>query len=392
MIINAKGFTLSTLKEYLSGWTTNLKPTFGNDFVIKKEGTISNVATSSSLSDMDFENQIAFVIKQLNPATAEGIWQDRLYSLIGLVRRQATYTVVSRTCSGTPNTVIDKGVLIIENASTKDQFRNNDPINFDENGLALGSFTAEESGAIDLPEDTTINIITPFANLNGVYYESSNTIIIGEDYENDADFRERWLLTSAREEANTDDGLYKRLLSLVDTKSDIKILDNRTNEVKDGLQPHTQRIVLNSAYDDETIAQAIFDSLVDGNMVGLQGDVEVEVADSEGSVEVIKFDRASVQPVYLQVKVNVKSGVALATAQSEIKESVLKYIKETKFDMGSKIWANMFASSIYSVSSVAEITELKVSSNGSSWVDYVQLETTQVPSFDSTRINVYEAD
>lgn len=390
MIINKNGFVLSTLKEYLTTWQNKLREIFGNDFVIKKEGVVDNVATASSLSAMDIENQIAYLIKQMNPLTAEGEWQDKLYYLIGLVRNQATYTIVSRTCEGTPNTVIPAGSLMIENASTKDQFRNNDPINIGEDGKGLGSFTAEESGAIDLPEDAAINIVTPLANLSGVYYEEGNVINIGKDYETDQEFRERWLLTSSTAGANTEDGLRKALLELVNTKSDLKIFENRTNQTVDGLEPHTQRIVINSAYDDETIAQTIFDKLVDGNMAGLQGSISITVSDSEGQTETIKFDRVAVQDIYLKVRVSIRSGVSLATAQTNIKENIMKYISNHSFDMGSKIFANMFASSVYEVDGVTGISELKISGNGSSWVDVIQLTETQVPNFDSTRIQVYE--
>lgn len=390
MIINKNGFTLSTLKEYLATWQNKLREVFGNDFVIKKEGVVDNIATASSLSAMDLENQIAFLIKQMNPLTAEGEWQDKLYYLIGLTRRQATYTIVSRTCEGTPNTVIPAGSLMIENAGTKDQFRNNDPINIGENGKGLGSFTAEESGAIDLPEDAAINIVTPLANLSGVYYEEGNVINIGKDYETDQEFRERWLLTSSTAGANTEDGLRKALLELVNTKSNLKIFENRTNQTVDGLEPHTQRIVINSAYDDETIAQTIFDKLVDGNMAGLQGSISITVSDSEGQTETIKFDRVAVQDIYLKVRVSIRSGVSLATAQINIKENIMKYISNHSFDMGSKIFANMFASSVYEVDGVTGISELKISDNGSSWVDVIQLTETQVPNFDSTRIQVYE--
>lgn len=390
MVIDGTGFTLSTLKEKLSVWQNRLRSVFGNDFVIKKEGVVDNIATASSLSSMDLENQIAFLIKQLNPMTAEGKWQDNLYRTIGLIREQATYTVVSRTCTGTPNTVIATGVLIIENASTKDQFRNNDPINFDANGKAFGSFTAEESGAIDLPSAATINIVTPLPNLTGIFYESGNLIQIGKDYEDDDAFRERWQYTSATAGANTDDGLLKALLSLVESKSDLKIFSNRTAVEKDGLPPHTQRIVLNSAQDDETIANTIFKSIVDGNMVGLDGTIAVEVTDSEGEKETIKFDRASVKEIYIKVRISVYDNNIMAATQTATKNNIIKYITEHKFDMGSRIFSNMFAAAIYEDSNVSGITELKLSANGVDWTDYIQLSSTQVPSFDSTRIEVYE--
>ena len=392
MKINKNGFTLSTLNENLQVWVNRLKSVFGNDFVIKKEGAVDNIATSSSLSIMDLENQVAFLIKQLNPNTAEGEWQDKLYSLIGLKRRQATYTVASRTVEGTPNTEVPVGALMFENASTKDQFKNNDVIQIGENGLGIGSFTAEESGAIDLPEDSSLNIITPLENVTGVYFTTGNLVLLGEDYENDADFRERWQLTSSQASANTTDGLYKALLDLVETKSDLKIFENRTGETVNGIPAHSQRIVLNSAYDDETIANVIMKHLVDGNMFGLQGQVSVEVQDSEGSTEVIKFDRAEILSIFLKISVAVKNNVPVQVVQQMVKQNVVDYIKQHKFDMGSKVWANMFTSAVYQVDGVSAITEIKISSDGSSWSDFVQLSEVQVPSFDSTRIQVYEEE
>ena len=391
MKITNEGFTLETLQEYLNQWQERLKGLYGDDFVIKKEGVIDNLAVASSLDDMNIEEQIAFLVKQLNPRTAEGLWQDKLYSYIGLFRRQATHTVASRTCEGTPNTTIEAGSLIIENASTKDQFRLNADLEFDSEGYGLGSFTAEESGAIDLPDDAVINIVTPMANLRAVYYSQGNSILVGTDYETDAEFRERWELTSASANANTTEGLYKALLNLVETKSDIKIFENRTGSTVDGLPAHSQRIVLNSPYDDETIAQVIFNSLVDGNMVGLQGSISVNVTDSEGSTETIKFDRATVQNVYLKATITLKTNVSLATASAEAKEKIMEYISKNKFDMGSKIYANMFISSLYEVENIAQVTDIKISKNGTSWVDYIELGNTEVPNFDSSRITINEA-
>lgn len=392
MKLTDKGFTLSTLSEYLTAWQNRLKEKYGDDFVIKKEGVIDNIAVSSSVCDMDIEEQIAFLITQLNPRTATGIWQDKLYSYIGLIRQQATHTVVSRTCEGTANTTITAGTLIIENAATKDQFRLNADLEFNSNGIGVGSFTAEEAGAIELENDAVMNIVTPLSNLTAVYYSSGNAILVGTDYETDEEFRLRWQLTSSSASANTEDGLYKALYDLVETKSDVKIFENRTGSAVGGIPAHSQRIVINSPYDDETIAQVIFDNLVDGNMIGLQGSITVNITDSEGSTEAIKFDRATTQNVYLKVTVGIKENVSLASVTAEIKESIMNFTTQNKFEMGAKVYANMFINSVYSVSNVTEVTEIKISENGTTWTDYVQLSSDEVALFDSARITVNEAE
>ena len=191
-------------------------------------------------------------------------------------------------------------------------------------------------------------------------------------------------------EANTGAECEKAMLELVNTDSDLLIFNDRTGEEVDGIPDHSLEIVLNTAYDDETVAQTIFDHLVDGNMFGLQGEISVTVTDSEGQTETIKFDRAEVQDIYIQVKVAVKNGIPLATVQSEVKNNIMAYIAEPGFDMGSIIYANMFAASIYEADGVAGITQLKISKNNLDWADQIQLSKTQVPNFDSTRIQVYE--
>lgn len=391
MIINATGFTKSTLAENLQAFVNKLKGVFGDDFVIKKEGVVDNVATASSLSVMDLEDQIAYLIKMLNPRTAEGEWQDKLYSYINLVRRQATHTVVTRTVSGTAGTIIENGSLTFENKATKDQFVNINKMVIGSDGTAVVTFQAIESGAIELDSEATLNIITPIEGVAGVYYTEDNITNIGLDYENDSEFRGRWLLTSSSAVANTEDGLYKALLELVDTQSDLNIRQNRTGETVDGLEAHHMKIIINSPYDDETIAQAIAKNIVDGNQAGTDGDIEVTVVDSMGSDMLIRFQRARRINIYLKIKAEINNSYALAKAQSDIKNKVVEFIKENKFNMGSKIWANMFAGVVYTVEAVNAINELKISTDGAKWEDYIQLNVDEVPSFESERILVYEA-
>ena len=109
-----------------------------------------------------------------------------------------------------------------------------------------------------------------------------------------------------------------------------------------------------------------------------------------GSEVEIRFQRAQITGIYLNVRVEINDRSVMAQAQADIKSNILDYIEKNKFDMGSKIWANMFASVIYDTKSVSAITELKISTDGTSWADYVQLGSEQVPAFESERIIVYE--
>ena len=117
MEINSKGIKKSELKDYLTFWTVKLREKFGNAFVIKKESVVSNLATSSSLVNMAQEDVIMYLAKQMNPYTAEGEFQDALYSLIGLERTYADFTVTQRTIAGVAGTVCKAGSILFKNNS-----------------------------------------------------------------------------------------------------------------------------------------------------------------------------------------------------------------------------------------------------------------------------------
>ena len=125
MIINSTGVQKSNLTDYLGFWTTKLREVYGTDFVIKPQGVVDNIATAGSLTCMALEDVMLYLAKQMNPYTAEGEFQDALYSLVSLQRQYASYTVVTRAIEGTAGTVCDVGSVRFKNSATGDIFELN---------------------------------------------------------------------------------------------------------------------------------------------------------------------------------------------------------------------------------------------------------------------------
>ena len=123
MQIDNTGFIKATLDDYLQYMTSVIQAegTFGSDFTIKKEGVVDNVLATTSNAMVSLEDKIAFALKQFNPYTAEGQWQDQLYALVGLTRNFATYTIVTRTIEGTVGLEIGVNELVLQ-TSQGDQF------------------------------------------------------------------------------------------------------------------------------------------------------------------------------------------------------------------------------------------------------------------------------
>ena len=385
MEISSKGIIPADIEKYLAKWTKFLKDKYGQDFFIKPEGVIDNLAVGSTASSLDFESIILKLVKEMNPYTAEDEWQDHLYSLIGLEREQSSFTVVQRTVQGTPGTTVAAGSVLFENELTKDQFKLIDDCQLDSNGIGVGSFKAEEMGAIDLISTAKCKIISAPASVKGIYYTTGNSIDIGKEYESNAEFRETWLQEQATAKANTEGGLKKILLPYCYGKSNnIKIRMNRNVVKYEDVPLHSANIVVNSPYDDETIANVIFNKMVDGGF-GLVGDIHQVVTDSEGVEEDVYFSRAIIVQTYWQVQVALKEDYEL----EQVITSVQNAIKNNfSYSMGEPVIANRAIQYIDEIEAVDYVKDIKVSTDNLSWTSVLELGETDLAQIGEIDVSI----
>lgn len=375
MEINSKGITPSTLKEYLTKWTQKLKEAYGQDFFIKPEGKIDNLAAGSSGVAMDFESVLLYIAKNMNPYTAEDNFQDNLYAYINMHRRQATHTIVQRTIYGTPSTTILADSLLFENNTTKDQFKLMSDCDLDENGYGVGTFRAEESGAIDLPNEAICNILSAPTSVLSISYTSGNLIQIGLEYQSDAEFREEWEQEQSSPNANTEGGIKRALLPYCGGKANnINVRMNRGILKYEDVSLHSANIVVNSVYDDQTIANVIGDKILDG--LGLEGDIHKIYVDSEGNEEDIYFSRAEDVGVKWYVKIALKEGYSFSTGLvDKVKSAILD---NTNTEMGENIVANKAIYYIDKIEEIDYIISIKVSDDdGLTMADYIDISDVQ---------------
>lgn len=387
MIINSTGIQKSELTDYLGFWTTKLREVYGDQFVIKKEGVIDNLATAGSLTCMALEDVMMYLAKQMNPYTAEGEFQDALYALVGLTRNYASFTTVTRTIEGTVGTVCPIGSVRFKNSATDDIFELNTAVTIGSDGKAVGSFTAIELGAIELEPEALLNIVDAPEGIVGVYYSEGNVTDVGDDYEDDSEFRLRWIATNSIKGGNTEGGMYSALLPLCDNnKNNIVIRQNRATQVYNDFGLHTMNIVVKSAESDTTIANTIFDNLMDG--VGLYGDIDVTVKDISDEDVTISFDRADDVPVYFKVEVVLKDDFILAQVNNAIKKAI---VDNFGYAMGERVIANDFYEYINKIDGIDYVTNLQVSLDGLTWSQTVSMDYNEYAIVESSNITVIEA-
>jgi uncharacterized phage protein gp47/JayE len=386
MIINSTGVQKSNLTDYLGFWTTKLREIYGDQFVIKKEGVVDNIATAGSLTCMALEDVMLYLAKQMNPYTAEGEFQDALYALVGLTRNYASFTTVTRTIEGTANTECPVGSVRFKNSATDDIFELNTAVTIGSDGKAVGSFTAIELGAIELEPEALLNIVDAPEGIVGVYYSEGNVTTIGDDYEDDSEFRLRWLATNSVKGGNTEGGMYAVLLPLANNSTkNLVIRQNRATQKYTDFGLHTMNIVIKSAESNETIAQTIFDNLMDG--VGLYGSIDVTVKDISDEDVVISFDRAEDVPIYFAVGVVLKDGYILAQVRDSIKQAI---VNNFDYAMGEKIIANDFYQYINSIEGIDYVARLEISLDGIVWGQTADVEFNEYGTVDVDDITVAE--
>lgn len=385
MEINSKGVVPSTLEDYLKKWTSYLKTKYGNDFYMKKEGVIDNLAVGHSAVALDSEAILLFLCKQINPYTTEDNWQDALYKLIGLEREQSSFTIVTRTVQGDANSIATAGSILFKNKETEDQFKLIDDCQIGEDGIGIGSFKAEEFGAVDLPEEAICEIITAPTFVKGIYYTEGNTIDIGKEYESNAEFRETWQQEQSMAIANTEGGLKKTLLPYCYNKvNNINIRMNRNTVKYEDVPLHSANIVLNSPYDDETLAKIIFNKMIDGGF-GLVGDIHQVVTDSEGVEEDVYFSRADLVTVHYKVVVALEKDFELSQVNSTVQDAVKDNIS---FSMGDSVVANKSICAIDEVNGIAYVKSIKVSTDKSEWFDVIELSEIQLAQIGDIDVSI----
>ena len=386
MIINSTGITKSDLTDYLGFWTTKLREMYGNDYVIRKEGLVDNIATAGSLTCMALEDVMLYLAKQMNPYTAEGEFQDALYALVGLTRNYASFTTATRTIEGTVGTVCDVGSIRFKNSATDDIFELNTSVTIGSNGKAVGSFTAIELGAIELEPEALLNIVDAPEGIVGVYYGEDNVTTVGDNYEDDSEFRLRWMTTNSVRSGNTQGGMYAALLPLCDNSTrNLVITQNRTNSTVDNIPAHSMHIVLNSAENNTIIANTIFNNLMDG--VGLYGDIDVVVKDLSDEDVTISFSRTDTIRIYFNVEVVVKSGFVLAQVRDSVKSAI---VDNFDYAMGERVIANDFYQSINAIEGIDYVTALEISDDNDTWVQTLDMAYNEKGVVQASDITVAE--
>ena len=297
--ITTTGFEPKPLEDIKSDLETGFRAVFGAAITTIAQSVFGQLIGifSDRLADLW---QLGLAL--YNATTREGatgVQLDNIGALTGTVRRAASYTEITCTCSGTNPTVISAGQLIsIPGVGT--QFTNDAP------GTITGSpasivFRAVETGPKTAYANTITQIDTPVSGWTSVTNPADhNTLpnVLGSDIESDAAYRLRQVQEIRALGASTVAAIRAKVGALSGVTG-VFVFENVSDSTDgDGLPPHSFEVVV-SGGDNTEIAETIVQYKPAG--IATYGSTTVAVNDANGFGVNIKFSRPSVVEAYVTV-------------------------------------------------------------------------------------------
>lgn len=378
----------SEIKEALQNVFTGA---FGSDLSLD-DATPQGVIIDELTQEKQLDNaQILYFLNQLNPKTADGIFQDAIASLYSIKRKVATSSVVNCVCMGVPGTVINgvsSGNPAMAQSATGDLFQCLIGGTIPESGSITLQFASVETGPIPVGANTVNSIFKVVTGWDSVNNTSAGTP--GTDVESRADFEERMKKMLSLNATGSLSSVYAHVFN-VDGVTDVYVEENDedTSVTKRGitLGPHSIYVCQNGAEDPSELAEAIYNAK-SGGCATNGGNTCTYVEPITGVSFSYRYYTPTDSNVY--IKITLAQEIS-SEAQEDVKKALLNNFNGQNNDgysritIGTSVYASRFYSAINSLNnSDIVIQSVKVSSDGTNWGDVLTYNMNILPVLDIT--------
>jgi hypothetical protein len=250
-------------------------------------------------------------------------------------------------------------------------------------------FQSLEMGEIPAPATSIDTIDTSISGLDGVinFFDGQ----IGSVKETETELRIRREQSVSIVGASNAESIKSRLSNDIEGVSFVKVLDNVTLSEVDGVDPKSMEAIIEGGSDND-IANTLFVLKVGG--ISFDGNTSINITDSEGVLQTIKFSRPEVKFIWVKVTINsFNPEEALPTNYEQaIKDSIVNYA-EQEFNISDDIILQKLYTPIYEISGIKSVTIEIAKTN--TVVETPIYQTTDIAiairelgNFDDTRITI----
>lgn len=376
----------SEIKEAIQGVFINA---FGTDLSLD-DATPQGVLIDGITEQKELDNaELLYFFNQLNPDTADGIFQDALASIYFLQRKVATHSIVNCVCSGLEGTVINgvsSGNPAMAQSVNGDLFQCLTGGTIPATGSITLAFGAVETGPIPVASNTVNKIYSVVSGWDSI--NNTDAGVIGSDKESRANFSKRIKDSLA---INATGSLSSVLahVAACDGVTHIRVEENDTDSsvIKNGvlLNPHSIYICQYGATNTDELAEAIYNSKSAG--CDTNGTNICEYFEpATGVTYQYRYYIPTTENIY--IKVSTTTALSSAT-QEQVKDALLSNFNgedgsgETAITIGTTFYASRFYKVISSLANnTIVVNTIKISKDGINWEDSLSFNMNILPVLD----------
>jgi uncharacterized phage protein gp47/JayE len=383
-----QGFKVKDLNTISKELKDAFKMTFGASINTGPDSVIGQMVDvfAAQLAEGWEQGEAVYNAFDRNSATGDAL--DNVASLVGLERFGAEPTVGQVTFTGDVGTTIPLGT-VVRNPDTDDRFEVTKEVT-----IATGQSTVStsiectETGPTEADPNTVTAIVTAVSGLESV--DNAAKFVAGRLVESDADLRLR-IKESLQIGGKSVDQAIKAELLETEGVSQAIVLSNRSLTTdSNGIQGKSFESVLWPASADADYREAIAKTIFLAQPAGIRadGDITMNVEDSQGYDQEVRFSFATEQQILVTANLGVNSRYP-ANGDAQVAE-IIKSVSQ-EFGVGQDIKFLKYVSAIYNeVEGVDDISiQLRNATNIATVPDdNLVIEFTQIGLVDEANITV----
>lgn len=315
--VDSTGIHIPSYTDIRDYMVERAKSIYGNDIYLGNDSADYQLFSMFANIANDCNQSAVLSYNNRSPLGAVGQALDSIAKVNGIRRSPSTYSTVSVVITGTPSTVINGG--IVQDVSGN-RWNLPSTVTIGIGGTIEVIATSEVSGSIVANVGDVNIIVTIIAGWSSVTNNQAATI--GTPVESDSMFRARQATSTAQPSQTVLEGL-RGSIATVSGVTRHRVYENDTSTIDpEGLPPHSVTCVVEGG-NNEDIATSIINKKTLGTYTN--GDVTVNIADSQGQTNTIRFFRPTYVDIDVVINVKALSGYTTAITES-IKVNVSNYL------------------------------------------------------------------
>ncbi len=329
--------------------------------------------------------QVVAIANETNVYYATGQALDVAASFYGYYRKQGVPTTVVVKFSGTENTVIPAETIVSDGTY---EYKTLEEKTIPVSGIVYVEAQCTTPGKIICPAGTVTTLDPAIEGIDIVTNENDG--IVGYDTENDNIFRDRITANFLNKRARSILGAIIDNIAAINNVVSVVGVENPSDETvtRFGVQmtPHSIFVTVLGGNGSD-IAKVLTEQKTIGATT--IGDTTVTYVDQDiGYNYEYQIFRPTQVPLYCQVQYSANEYTP-AGVSDQIIGLISEYIQNNSFKIGQTISGNLLAQALADFNKI-NLLAIKLSTDGTTWADYVATSKTQIATLSTSNITTTE--